>query len=53
MIQTERTNSSFYVWINDEQVFASLRDINPAQPNWSYLFVKVDIPRADLYYMFI
>lgn len=53
MIQTERTNSSYYVWITDKKVYASLSGINPAQPTWSYLFVKIEAPKASSSYVFI
>lgn len=53
MIQTARSNSSYYVWITDKKVYASLSGINPAQPDWSYLFVKINAPRGGSGYVFI
>jgi hypothetical protein len=53
MIQTGRTNSSYYVWITDKKVYASLSGINPSQPDWSYLFVKINAPRTVSGYVFI
>lgn len=53
MVQTGRTSSSYYVWITDKRVYASLSGINPAQPDWSYLFVRINAPRAGPAYVFV
>jgi hypothetical protein len=53
MAQTAVTNSSFYIWITDKKVYASLKGINPAHPDWSYLFVKINAPRSSPSYVFV
>ncbi len=53
MAQAERANSSYYVWITDKGVYASLSGINPVNPQWTYLFVKINAPRSSSSYVFI
>jgi hypothetical protein len=53
VVQTAATNSSFYVWITDKKVYATLAGINPAHPDWSYLFVKINAPSTSPSYVFV
>lgn len=34
MIQTKQTASSFFVWIDEDQLYASLSRINKLYPEW-------------------
>lgn len=53
MIQTNKTTSSYFVWIDDDQLYASLSRINKVYPEWSYLFVKVDVVEIGPDYVII
>ena len=53
MIQTKQTASSFFVWIDEDQLYASLSRINKLYPEWSYLFVKVDVVEIGPDYVII
>jgi hypothetical protein len=53
LIQTNKTNSSYFVWITDEKLYASVSGINSVNPEWSYLFVKINSAYSLDNYVFI